>query len=91
MSFIAKLKLWSHLLGTGLIAIPGNSVIYGVTIMRTAQNHANAITFLRYLLGSNGQADLEPSFFKLISPVKVSRDDYRNIPSELRPYVAVGE
>jgi Bacterial extracellular solute-binding protein len=74
------------LLGTGLVAIPGNSVIYGVTIMRTAQNHANAITFLQYLLGSNGQADLKSSLFKLISPAKVSREDYRRAPGELRPY-----
>lgn len=79
------------LLGTGLVTIPGNSVIYGVTIMRTAQNHANAITFLRYLLGSNGQLDLKSSLFKLITPAKVSREDYQKLPGELRPYVAVGE
>jgi len=76
--------------GTGLVAIPGNNVIYGATIMRTAKNHANAITFLQYLLGSIGQSDLRSAVFKLISPARVSREDYQKLPGQLRPYVAVG-
>lgn len=77
--------------GTGFTVIPGHNVIYGVTIMKTAQNHANAIAFVQYLLGSNGQAALQSHLFKLISPAKVSRQDYRKVPSELRPFVAVDD
>jgi molybdate/tungstate transport system substrate-binding protein len=77
--------------GTGLVAIPGRSVTYGVTIMKTAQNPANAIAFVQYLLGSNGQAALKSALFKVVSPADVSRWDYRKLPSELRPYVAVDE
>jgi molybdate/tungstate transport system substrate-binding protein len=77
--------------GTGFTAIPGHNVVYGVTIMKTAPNHANAVAFVQYLLGSNGQAALQSHLFKLISPATVSRRDYRNLPSELRPFVAVDE
>jgi molybdate/tungstate transport system substrate-binding protein len=77
--------------GTGFTAIPGHNVVYGVTIMKTAQNHANAIAFVQFLLGSNGQVALQSHLFKLISPAQVNRRDYRNLPSELRPFVAVDD
>ena len=79
------------LAGTGLTAIPGHNVTYGVTIMNTAQNPANAIAFVQYLLGSTGQADLKSALFNVVSPAKVSRADFHKLPRELRPYVAVDE
>jgi molybdate/tungstate transport system substrate-binding protein len=75
--------------GAGFIAIPGHNVVYGVTVMKTAQNPANAVAFVQYLLGSNGQAPLTSALFKVISPATVSRWDYRNLPAQLRPLVAV--
>jgi molybdate/tungstate transport system substrate-binding protein len=80
---IAVPDLW----GTGLAVIPGHSVTYGVTIMKTAENPANAIAFVQYLLGSNGQAALRSALFKVVSPAKVSRQDYRKLPNALRAYV----
>jgi molybdate/tungstate transport system substrate-binding protein len=77
--------------GTGFKAIPGHNVIYGVTIVKDAPNPANAIAFVQYLLGSNGQAALSANLFKVISPAQVSRFDYLKLPSALRPYVAVDE
>jgi molybdate/tungstate transport system substrate-binding protein len=74
--------------GTGLTSIPGHNVVYGVTVMKTTQNRANAVAFVQYLLGSNGQAALQSHLFKLISPAKVSRQDYQKLPTELRPLVA---
>jgi molybdate/tungstate transport system substrate-binding protein len=75
--------------GTGFTAIPGHNVVYGVTIMKTAQNPANAVAFVQYLLGSNGQATLQSNLFKVFSPAQISRQDYQKLPGELRPYVAV--
>jgi molybdate/tungstate transport system substrate-binding protein len=77
--------------GTGFTAIPGHNVVYGVTIMKTAQNPGNAVAFVQFLLGSNGQAALQSHLFKLISPAKVSGRDYQKLPSALRPLVAVDE
>jgi molybdate/tungstate transport system substrate-binding protein len=77
--------------GTGFTAIPGHNVVYGATIVKTAPNHANAVAFMQYLLGSIGQAALQANLFKVFSPAKVSRQDYQKLPSELRPYVAVDQ
>jgi len=78
-------------LGTGLVPLPGSSVIFGVTILKTAQDKANAVAFLQYLLGSTGQDILKSNFFKLISPAKVSREDDQKLPNALRPYVVVDD
>ncbi len=77
--------------GTGLVGIPGHNVTYGVTIMNTAQNPANAVAFVQYLLGSTGQAALKSALFKVLSPATVSRQDFRKLPGALRPFVAVDE
>jgi molybdate/tungstate transport system substrate-binding protein len=77
--------------GRGFVAIPATNVVYGVTIMKTAQNPANAVAFVQYLLGSNGQAALSSALFKLISPATVSRRDYHELPGELRPFVTAEE
>jgi molybdate/tungstate transport system substrate-binding protein len=77
--------------GTGFVGIPGHSVTYGVTVMKTAQNQANAIAFVQYLLGSTGQAALQSARFKLVTPARVSRWDYRKLPGELRPFVSADE
>jgi molybdate/tungstate transport system substrate-binding protein len=77
--------------GTGFVAIPGHNVTYGVTVMKTAGNPANAVAFVQYLLGSNGQAALASARFMLISPATVSRHDYHKLPGELRPLVVVDE
>jgi molybdate/tungstate transport system substrate-binding protein len=80
---VAVPDLW----GTNLVAIPGHNVTFGITIMKTAKNQANAIAFVQFVLGSTGQNVLASYLFKLISPAKISRADYRALPIALRPYV----
>ena len=71
------------------VQIPATRVIWGLTILRTAPNPANALKFLQLLFGEQGvalQAAVGPD---PISPPIVSRSDYEQLPRELQVLVGV--
>ncbi|MGD0232112.1 MAG: substrate-binding domain-containing protein [Syntrophorhabdales bacterium] len=75
------------LFGTGLVSFSGTKVIWGVTVLRNAPNKANAVKFLQYLLGPDGQGWLHTYGPTPIVPAQVSPNDYRNLPTGLRSLV----
>jgi molybdate/tungstate transport system substrate-binding protein len=71
------------------VKIPATRVTWGLTILETAQNRANAIQFLQLLFGSQGVALQAATGPMPISPPIVSHHDYAKLPDALRPLVAV--
>jgi len=80
-------------LGTPLsartIAVPGNHVAWGITLMKDAPNRENAIKFLQLLLGPAGAASLKDNGPAPIAPALVTAADFSKLPESLRPLVTV--
>jgi molybdate/tungstate transport system substrate-binding protein len=76
------------LTGEGFVPIPASRVIWGVTILKTAPNQANAVTFLQYLLGASGQGDLQTTGPEPITPAVVTHHDYYKLPASIQPLVS---
>jgi len=70
------------------VAIPGTRVIWGLTILRTAPNYANAVQFLQLLFSAQGVALQSATGPAPISPPVVSAADYGQVPSELQSLVS---
>ncbi len=75
--------------GDSLVAIPATRVEWGLTILRTAPNPANAVRFLQLLFGSQGIALQQSNGPPPISPPLVSAEDYARLPSQLKLLVNV--
>jgi ABC-type molybdate transport system substrate-binding protein len=73
------------------VAVRGTRVAWGITVMKTAPNRANAIKFLQLLLSRTGTAMLTAHGPTPVSPALVSRADFRNLPESLRPLVRMAE
>ncbi len=69
------------------VAIPGNKVAWGVTILNKAPNRDNAIKFLQLLLGNTGASALKLNGPTSLNPALVSPGDYRVIPDSLKQFV----
>ena len=70
------------------VAIPATRVIWGLTILRTAPNYANAIHFLQLLFSAQGVALQTATGPAPISPPVVSAADYAQVPSGLQSVVS---
>ncbi len=73
---------------TSQVAIPGTRVVWGVTILRSAPNYANAIQFLQLLFSAQGVALQTATGPAPISPPVVSAAEYGQVPSELQSIVS---
>jgi molybdate/tungstate transport system substrate-binding protein len=71
------------------IAVPGNHVAWGITLMKDAPNRENAIKFLQLLLGPAGAASLKDNGPAPIAPALVTASDFSKLPESLRPLVTV--
>ena len=72
------------------VTIRGSRVAWGITLLNSSKNRANAIAFLRFLLSpGNGPALEETTGPEPIVPAIVSKDDYDRVPKELRTLVSV--
>jgi ABC-type molybdate transport system substrate-binding protein len=72
-----------------LAKIPGSRVVWGLTVLKTAHNKANAIKFLQLLFSSQGVALQTATGPAPISPPLVSHHDFRQLPAALRSLVDV--
>jgi molybdate/tungstate transport system substrate-binding protein len=79
------------LYGTGFVPLPASRVTWGVTIMKNAPDQANAVLFLQYLLGSDGQGYFAADGPTPITPAEVTQEDYRKLPASLKSLVTVTE
>lgn len=70
------------------VAIPGTRVVWGLTILRTAPNYANAVRFLQLLFSPQGVELQSATGPAPISPPVVSADDYGKVPGELQPLLS---
>ncbi len=73
--------------GARTISVSATRVGWGITVMRHAPNPADAIRFLRLLLGPTGTAMLKAYGPAPTAPAQVSLDDFGRLPQELRPLV----
>jgi hypothetical protein len=64
--------------------------IFDSSILNDAPNKANAIRFLRLLLGPEGVAIQRSVGPEPISPAVVGHSDYRELPAALRDFVRPG-
>jgi hypothetical protein len=72
------------------VTIPASRVTWGITLLNTSKNSANAIAFLRFLLAADkGGALQQAAGPEPILPALVSRGDYTKVPAELRPLLSV--
>jgi ABC-type Fe3+ transport system substrate-binding protein len=53
---------------------------YTITIVKGAPHEAAAVAFVKFLLGSTGQAEMKTDHFGIVSPAKVSGS---GVPSSL--------
>jgi molybdate/tungstate transport system substrate-binding protein len=72
-----------------VVRIPATRVTWGLTIMNTAPNPANAVKFLQTLFGPQGVAIQQSVGPDPITPPIVSRLDFLRLPAALRSLVAV--
>jgi ABC-type molybdate transport system substrate-binding protein len=72
-----------------VVRIPGSRVVWGLTVLKTAGNKANAIKFLQLLFSSQGVALQTATGPAPISPPLVSHQDFRQLPASLRSLVNV--
>jgi molybdate/tungstate transport system substrate-binding protein len=77
--------------GTGFVPLPASRVTWGVTILKNAPDHANAVLFLQYLLGTAGQGYFTADGPTPIIPAKVTEEDYRKLPASLKSLVTITE
>jgi molybdate/tungstate transport system substrate-binding protein len=66
------------------VVIPATRVVWGLTILRSAPNYANAVRFLQLLFSAQGVAMQTATGPAPISPPVVSAADYGQVPSELQ-------
>jgi molybdate/tungstate transport system substrate-binding protein len=66
------------------ISIPGQSMIYGITLLNNAPNREEAIRFLSFILGEEGRSIIDSMGQKLKSPPITS--DLSLLPEQLRKY-----
>jgi len=71
------------------VQIPATRVVWGLTILRTAPNPANAVKFLELLFGDQGVALQTAVGPAPISPPIASRSDYEQLPGDLKTLVRV--
>lgn len=71
------------------VAIPASVVEWGVTIPTNARNPESAVAFVRSLLGPAGRAALTANGPAPMTQARVSRQDYRRLPVQLRNLTAV--
>jgi molybdate/tungstate transport system substrate-binding protein len=70
------------------VTIKGSRVAWGITLLNSSKNSANAVAFLKFLLTpGEGQALQRTTGPEPIVPAVVSQDDYSRIPDVLRPLV----
>jgi molybdate/tungstate transport system substrate-binding protein len=70
------------------VTIKGSRVTWGITLLNSSKNPANAIAFLQFLLTpGKGPALEQTTGPEPILPAVVSQDDYSRIPDVLRPLV----
>ena len=70
------------------VTIKGSRVAWGITLLNSSKNSANAIAFLQFLLTPGKGPVLEQTTGpEPISPAVVNQDDYSRIPDVLRPLV----
>jgi molybdate/tungstate transport system substrate-binding protein len=74
---------------TRTVAIPGNHVAWGITLMNDAPNKENAIKFLEQLLGAEGTASLKENGPDPLTPAQVSSEDFKRLPGRLKALVQV--
>ncbi len=74
--------------GAPKVAIPATRVTWGLTILRTAPNYANAVRFLQLLFSPQGVALQSAPGPAPLSPPVVSAADYAQVPAELQPLVS---
>jgi molybdate/tungstate transport system substrate-binding protein len=71
------------------VTINGSRVTWGITLLNSSKNPANAIAFLQFLLTPGKGGALEQTTGpEPILPAVVSQDDYSRIPDVLRPLVS---
>jgi molybdate/tungstate transport system substrate-binding protein len=71
------------------VTIKGSRVTWGITLLNSSKNPANAIAFLQFLLTPGKGGALEQTTGpEPILPAVVSQDDYSRIPDVLRPLVS---
>ena len=69
------------------VRIPATRVTWGLTVMKAAPNHDNALAFLQLLFSSEGAAMQTAAGPTPISPPIVSRQDYAHLPASLKAIV----
>jgi molybdate/tungstate transport system substrate-binding protein len=67
-----------------IVSIPASRVAWGITMMNTAPNKENALTFLKLLFSSQGAAILNAVGPSAISPPIVSKQDLPQLPASLQ-------
>ena len=71
------------------VRISGTRVIWGLTVLKTAQHPEYALKFLQLLFSSQGVTLQTATGPAPISPPLVSRADYTHLPESLRSLVSV--
>lgn len=68
------------------VTIKGSRVAWGITLLNSSKNPANAIAFLQFLLTPGKGVALEQTTGpEPMVPAVVSKDDYARVPDTLRP------
>ena len=67
----------------------GERIGYGITIPSNAPHPEQAIRFIEFLLGSDGQAVMDKDNHPMIDPAIC--DNYTHVPPDLQPYCAPAE
>jgi molybdate/tungstate transport system substrate-binding protein len=73
------------------VAIPATRVAWGLTIVKNNPNAANAVAFVKLVLGEAGTAALSDVGPAPISPAAVTSGDYTRLPPALQSLVAAGK
>ncbi len=72
------------------VTIPASRVAWGITLLNSSKNRANAIVFLRFLLTPEKGGQLQKAASpEPIVPALVDKGDYSTVPEELRPLLRV--
>jgi ABC-type molybdate transport system substrate-binding protein len=69
------------------VSIPGTRVVWGLTVLKSAANSADAIRFLQLLFSAQGVALQTAAGPAPISPPIVAAKDFGRLPHSLRPLV----
>jgi ABC-type molybdate transport system substrate-binding protein len=71
-----------------IVRVPGKSVAWGLTVLNTAPNPDNAVTFLELLFSNQGVALQTATGPTPISPPIATHPDYAHLPGPLRSLVS---